>query len=107
MLTRLDARVKRGAASRPGTVAAPVRAFKPRPPVRTPAAGHDTFLSSSGDSGMVGLRWQSRLARDKAFSVRQREQQLGVHKHLPPPPLGAHYNEGGELAKKAAGRQNP
>jgi hypothetical protein len=38
ILTRLDARVKRGAASRPGTVAAPVRAFKPRPPVRTPAA---------------------------------------------------------------------
>ena len=38
IFTRLDARVRRGAAARSDTVAAPVQTFEPRPPVRMPAA---------------------------------------------------------------------
>ena len=38
ILTRLDAKVRRGAAARSDTVAAPVQTFEPRPPVRMPVA---------------------------------------------------------------------
>ena len=65
------------------------------------AVGHDLSFSVGGGgpgSGAASTGWQSRLARDKAWSVRQREKQVArSDERSPPPPLGSHYAKGGEL----------